>query len=210
MVRPGRTFVRRMIDLSMVAKKPQDNLRLNKAFRSDLEWWHYFVGQWNGISLLAPFQRQHPDGEVTSDALGSWDCGAFHGSKWFQVQWKQNAVQLNIMNKELIPIVVATMLLGHSWAGMTIQARCDNQAVVEIINWRSSKDQEAMHLLRCLSFAEARFGFFITAKHISGIHNILADALSRDNVPFFLSHFPQASHAPAKVPPEILEVLINQ
>ena len=133
-VRPGRTFVRCMIDLSMVAKKPQDHLRLNKAFRSDLEWWHYFVGQWNGISLLAPFQRQHPDGEVTSDASGSWGCEAFHGSKWFQIQWEQNAVHLNIMNKELIPIVVATMLWGHSWAGMTIQAHCDNQAVVEIIN----------------------------------------------------------------------------
>ena len=103
-VRPGCTFVRRMIDLSMVAKKPQDHLRLNKAFRSDLEWWHYFVGQWNGISLLAPFQRQYPDGEVTSDASGSWGCGAFQRSKWFQIQWEQNAVHLNIMNKSLFPL----------------------------------------------------------------------------------------------------------
>lgn len=177
-VKPGRTFVRRMIDLSMIAKKPQDHLRLNKAFRSDLEWWHYFVGQWNGISLLAPFQRQYPDEEITSDASGSWGCGAFHGSKWFQLKWEQNAVQLNIMIKELIPIVIAVMLWGNSWAGMTIQARCDNQAVVEIINRRSSKDQEAMHLLRCLSFAEARFGCFLTAKHIAGIQNTLAYALS--------------------------------
>ena len=45
-----------------------------------------------------------------SDALGSWGCGAFHGSKWIQLQWQQNSVQLNIMNKELIPIVVVTML----------------------------------------------------------------------------------------------------
>ena len=108
------------------------------------------------------------------------------------------------MNKELIPIVVATMLWGQSWAAMTIQARCDNQAVVEIINQRSSKDQEAMHLLCCLSFAEARFGCFITAKHISGIQTTLVD------VPFFLSHFPQASRVPVKIPSEILEVLINQ
>ena len=133
-VRPGRTFVRCMISLSMVAKKPQDHLWFNKAFYSDLEWWYYLVGQWNGISLLAPFQWQYPDGEVTSDASGSWGCGAFHGSEWFQLQWEQNSTQLNIMNEELIPIVAITMLWGPSWAGMTVQAHCDNQAVVGFIN----------------------------------------------------------------------------
>ena len=66
---------------------------------------------------------------------------------------------------------------------MTIQAHCDNQAVVEIINQRSSKDQGAMHL----RFAEARFGCFIIAKHISEVHNTLADALSRDSLPL-ISH----------------------
>ena len=61
------------------------------------------------------------------------------------------------MIQELIPVVIAVMLWRNSWDGMTIQARCDNQAVVEIINRRSSKDQEAMHLLCCLSFAEVTF-----------------------------------------------------
>ena len=38
-VRAGRTFLRRMIDLSMVAKKTHHSIRLNKAFQSDLLWW---------------------------------------------------------------------------------------------------------------------------------------------------------------------------
>ena len=56
-VRQGCTFVRYMISLSMVAKKPQDHPRLNKAFGFDLEWWYYFISQWNGLSLLAPFSK---------------------------------------------------------------------------------------------------------------------------------------------------------
>ncbi len=34
-------------------------------------------------------------------------------------------------------------------------ARCDNAAVVAIINKGQSKDKEAMHLARCLAFIQA-------------------------------------------------------
>ncbi len=37
-VRTGRVFLRRMIQLSTVAKKLHHCIRLNKGFRSDLEW----------------------------------------------------------------------------------------------------------------------------------------------------------------------------
>ena len=42
-VRPGRTFLRRMIDLSTHAKELHHYLRLNAAFRSDLQWWATFL-----------------------------------------------------------------------------------------------------------------------------------------------------------------------
>ena len=48
---------------------------------------------------------------------------------------------------------------------------------------------------------------FIIAKHISEVHNTLADALSRDSLPL-ISH--KHRNVSAKIPPEILEVLINQ
>ena len=53
--------------------------------------------------------------------------------------------------------------------------------VVSIINQGSSRDEEAMHLLKCLAFITAKLEFFIFATHFRGIDNILADALSRDN-----------------------------
>ena len=41
-----------------------------------------------------------------------------------------------------------------------------------------------MHVIRLLVFFAARFNFWFTALHIPGKQNILADALSRNNVSF--------------------------
>ena len=60
-------------------------------------------------------------------------------------------------------------------------AQCDNAAVVAIINSGTSKDCEAMHLMRCLAFTSAKFEFLLLSTHISGVSNVLADALYRNN-----------------------------
>ena len=73
---------------------------------------------------------------------------------------------------------------GHQWSGKTVQARCDNAAVVEIVNSASSKD---MHLRRCLAFIVANYDISLIANHVAGSDNSLADALSRDNASFLLA-----------------------
>lgn len=41
-VRPGRTFMRRMFDLLKGVPRKQQFIRLSTAFRSDLIWWHVY------------------------------------------------------------------------------------------------------------------------------------------------------------------------
>lgn len=209
-VRPGRAFVRRMIDLSTSRNHMEAWLRLNWEFRSDLEWWFQLASAWNGVSLLAPLRRQSPDLELTTDASGSWGCGAFHEVDWFQLQWEEKSEPPNITVKELTPIVLAAALWGHKWAGKTIRARCDNMAVVHILNSRTSKDNNAMHLVRCLCLIECYCNFTIVSKHIPGSHNDLADALSRNNTAHFLSHLPQAASKATPLPKHLLQLLITQ
>ena len=48
-VKPGRSFLRRMIILAKSRQRPSHPIRLNQGFRSDLAWWHLFLKQWNGI-----------------------------------------------------------------------------------------------------------------------------------------------------------------
>jgi hypothetical protein len=82
------------------------------------------------------------------------------------------------------------------------------RGVVGIINRGSSKDQGAMHLMRCLAFVAAKFQFSMVASHLSGVQNILADSLSRDRLSLFRSHHPQAQPHPAMIPPELLDLLL--
>ena len=59
-IRPGRSFVRRMIDLSCSRKHVEARIRLNREFRSDLEWWFHLAAVWNGVSILAPLKAENP------------------------------------------------------------------------------------------------------------------------------------------------------
>ena len=64
---------------------------------------------------------------------------------------------------EFLPIIMAAVVWGKYWKGLTIQCNCDNQSVVCIINSGTSKDPVLMQLLRCLFFVEAKFNCQVVA-----------------------------------------------
>ena len=82
-------------------------------------------------------------------------------------------------------------------------------AVVALINSGSNRENTLMHLMRCLSFIMAKYNFVVSAAHIKGSHNVLADALSRNNRAYFLSHYPQAQPSLTLVPLELEELLVT-
>ena len=135
-------------------------------------------------------------------------CGAYSGPNWYMLPWSGLNTSYHITVKELIPIIIAGAIWGPLWHGATVLAQCDNIAVVHIVNHRSSKNQDAMHLVRALAFITAKFDFHIVATHIKGAHNIRADALSRDNLPLFRSLHPQANQEGTPVPQSLLDILI--
>ena len=51
-VRPGRTFIRRIINLSKKAKHLHHRLKLTKSCRSDIEWWLDYLPTWNGVGMF--------------------------------------------------------------------------------------------------------------------------------------------------------------
>ncbi len=50
----------------------------------------------------------------------------------------------------------------------------------------------------------------VSASHIRGVHNSLADALSRNDRLTFLSLYPQAHPTPTVIPPALVDLLISQ
>ena len=149
-VRPGRRFVRRLIQVVMTAKRRDHLVRLGADVRSDLTWWHEFLDTWNGVGILPTTET--PRLSLHTDTSGNWGCAGIWGTKWFQWKWGNQAEQWHIAPKELLPIVLAGLLWGKEWSGTMVQCHCDNMAVVEVVNSGYSKDKDMMHLLRCLFF----------------------------------------------------------
>ncbi len=87
-------------------------IRLSNACRGDIAWWEEFVQSWNRVSYLqSPLSL--PTVECTTDASGSWSCGAWHNASWFQVAWDNRAHAFSIAAKELVPIILACASMGE-------------------------------------------------------------------------------------------------
>ena len=209
-VRSGRTFLRRMLDLlhgvPMHSLRPHP-IRLNREFRSDLAWWQLFASEWNGVSFLSA--AHPPRHQLTSDASGSWGCGAWHDHHWFQLRWDGRSAGLSITVKELLPIVLACAIWGRRWAHAGVCCRCDNQAVVACLRSRTSREKHCTHMLRTLAFIEARHTFSLCPEYISTTHNHLADDLSRDKLASFLSKVPNADATATPLPTQLVDLLLD-
>ena len=205
---PGRTFLRRMIDLLRCFRKRDHPIRLNSEFRLDLQWWLQFLSSWHGVYFwLFPGMSASPDLEVTSDASGSLGYGAYFNGEWFSGSWATSQAFYSIAYKELFPVVVAARVWGPHFARRHILFRSDNEAVVYILNSRTSKIPDLMRLLRHLLSSAARFNFSFASQHVPGIHNCIADALSHFNWQEFRRLAPGAQSLPVSVPPQLLDEL---
>ncbi len=208
-VKPGRPFLRRMIDLSTTVRERHHHIPLRSGFKSDLQWWALFMGGWNGIGMMSSLSRATPTVTVTSDASGNWGCGAFLASgEWFQCEWQGVWEDVHITAKELLPIVIACALWGADWRGKTVKCLCDNAAVVAIIRSGRSKHAVVMHLMRSLSLFAAVHGVALVAEHLPGKQNEAADALSRGNLSLFFRQVPTAARESTLIPQELLEILV--
>ena len=198
-----------MIDLLSTPRQPHHCIQLNRYFRSDLAWWQLFLASWNGVGLIQQ-PEQGRGAQFSTDASGSWGCGAWCGPKWFQVKWDGRMGAIPIAVKELIPVILAAAMWGPCWKGSVVTCYCDKVVAVSAVQFCSCRQQHIMHLLRCLFFIEARCDFQLICVHIPGHQNDCADDLSRNCLPSFIAKVTEAHPLPSPVPPTLLELLVSQ
>ena len=207
-VRLGRTFVSRMYTSAAKLREMHYITRLNKAFRSDLFWWYLFLQSWNGFSILRhPSVTSHPDFCAQTDASGTWGCAAVLGSQWLQWQWPPEWYKMEIMAKELVPIIFACIIWGPRLYKYHINFKCGNADLVIAINKGSSKDKLVMYLLRSLWFFVAHFNMYVTASHLPGLINITADHLSRGNTAQAFEVTPTLAQHPTPIPSSAMRLI---
>ena len=191
-IQQGRIFLRHLYDIQARTESPHNHVHLDAEARADLQWWEHFLQTWNGSMFFR--QPPVPAVHVYTDASGSFGAGGVWAPHLcFQLRWPPTWTTVDIVVKELVPVVVAAALWGRHWYRSHICFHVDNEAVVSILQRQSGRSTIVQHLLRCFYFYSALYQFNYTAEHIPGIMNRAADALSRDNITLFSSLLPQAT-----------------
>jgi len=209
-VRPGRIFLRRMLNLA-AATQGRPRIALNDDFRADLRWWTASVERWDGVSLLYDQEwAAAPTCNVTTDACET-GAGAVCGSAWFAHRWTSEELatargsdgERSMPYLELLALAMAaaTWSSGGAWAGRRVTFHCDCEPVVHALAKHTSPSPRLMHLIRVLFLIAARAHFEFRVVHIAGVSNDAADALSRGQVEAFRSRYPTSTPSPATPSP---------
>ena len=118
----GRTFLRRMIDLSTSVASLGEVIPLLVDFMLDLRWWQEFATPWNGRSFfLLPDWTPSPHLELFTDSSGTIGFGAYCQGEWFNGRWSTAQAERSIQWKELYPIVLAAAVWGERWRTLHIR-----------------------------------------------------------------------------------------
>lgn len=146
-VPPGRTFLRRIINLTREIQKPHHHRNLDKESRADLKAWSIFIDKFNGRAFF-PSGVEHTSHSLHlfTDASNLAYGGVF-GTKWFYGTFAEHWLDYHISVREFFPIVVAMEMWGATLSNSSIVFHSDNSAVVHIINRNTSKDPNLMKLI---------------------------------------------------------------
>ena len=197
----GRIFLRRLLDTAHSAENLSDQIPITKEALEDIHWWQKFTRSWNGVAFfLNPTWTPAPELQLFTDASGTLGFGGYWNGAWFSQAWPPHLLSKPIEWKELYAIVVACETWGSHWSGKRILFHCDNQAIVHVWDSGLSRSPDLMHLVRALFFVAARNNFNVMVRHISGVDNMLADALSRLQLARFRSLAPRADPAATPIP----------
>ena len=208
---PGRTFLQHIINLSRGVQNHFHHIRLKKECLKDLSMRETFLTGWNGRSFdlnssvtPSPHMNCSPT-QLVPLGLG----GTLTGLQWFQDRWPPHLVLskdkgISIEWQELFPIVVACAIWYPHFAGKRLQFWCDNESVIAIINSGHSMAPRIMDLLRFLTLTSMKHNFLVRARHVPGISNGIADALSRFQEARFRAAAPMAERDPCTIPPSLL------
>ena len=201
-IRPGRIFLRRMIDLAHSVKSLHHHIDISASVRKDLAMWFVFLDSWNGSAFLQERAVSSSDLDLFTDASGL-GLGAFFQGAWVSEPWPFSTVGINIALLELFAVFTAISCWSSALTNKHIIILTDNEAIVAIWASGSSRDKQIMALVRALFFLCTNLNLSIVFKHLPGVLNPYADHLSRLQVERFLSICPSADHSPTSVPQSV-------
>ncbi len=203
-VKGGRPFLRRLIDLQSESDKPYWHIKLTAGAIQDLRLWLSFLANYNGVTIITQSPITESNAITLYTDASKLGYGATYGSYWLQGRWTPEQTQLNIAVLELYPIFLVVSQFAQKLAGARLLFHCDNEAIVQVINKQTCRDKSIMKLLRPLILVLLNNNITFIAKHIRTENNHLADAISRFQVSTVLLEHYGMRHSPTPSPPHLL------
>ena len=177
----GRAHLRSIFSLIATLKQPSHKGRIT-GIKWDLKWWATFLQ--NGENRRKIWLPTDTLDVYTDASLKAG--GAFCHGDWLYTQWAADCPALkdhHINTKELAAVVAAACRWGHLWAGHHVIVHTDSSVTLGVINKGSARNQTCLQLLQLLARLSMQHGFVISARHIPGDDNTLADTISRLHEP---------------------------
>ena len=108
---------------------------------------------------------------------------------------------------EFVPVLLAMFIWGESFENKKLKFRIDNNALVVIVNKRTSKSKKVMKLMRPFVFITMKHNIQFRAVYIKSTRNSIADSLSRFQMARFRTLAPSADREPVNIPQSFLNVI---
>ena len=177
----GRSHVKSVYSLISTLRLP-GHKGLLVPIQWDLTWWATWLSTGRNRRCIWPSQTTL---DVYSDAC-PLAGGAFCHGDWLYSQWASDCPKLmphHINTKELAAIVLAALRWRYKWQDHHIIVHTDSTVTQGIINKGSARNMTCLFLLQLLGSLAIDFNFTISAVHIPGKINELADTISRLHEP---------------------------
>lgn len=207
----GRVFSRRLSLSTRGARSPGHRIRLTKPLKADLGVWRDFLGQYNGRTCYQREEVNNSELCLFTDAAGSCGFGAILGSRWccqaWPQAWRDCGFCANLVLLELFPIVVALELWGDCLANRRVCFWTDNMGVVFCVNKLTSASLPVLSLLRRMVLRCLLLNVSFRARHVPGVRNCAADALSRFQFQDFHAYCQGADQLGSPFPEELWDVV---
>ena len=200
-VRDGRKFIRRLIELSKKARNLHHSIKLNSQAKADLRWWEKCLSSHNGVTWTNEAWDKADIIVMYTDASDLAAAAVYQGS-WTVQEFKDEHSWMRsntIAWRELFAIVLGVALFGDRMSNQQLIMFTDNQAIMHSLNSGTCKDPKIMALIRSLYFYTTKYSIKYRSCYVHTLQNDASDSLSRLQYDRFRSVCPDAE--PQMTPP---------
>ena len=173
-VRPARFFLNRMLQVLRDGHACKQ-IHLTTDFHRDLHWFNTFLSSYNGVTF---YDNSQIHATIALDACLS-GLGAVYKDMVYALPIPRGFRNYTIVHLEMLNIMVALKVWGQHWSNKCVEIKCDNLAVVSVLQEGKARDLLLAAFARNIWLLTSIFNIQLKVSHIFGKDNQIADLLSR-------------------------------